>query len=71
MAASKSTPEDLYSRLSLDEEDEEGFVVANGEIQTCTTYVLIGQFLTERNINFNAMKNVIASLWRPGGNGDS
>lgn len=65
MATSKSTLEDLYSRLSLEEEDEGGLVVAAGEIKARTTYVLVGKFLTEKNINFNAMKNVIASLWRP------
>lgn len=30
-----------------------------------TTYVLVGRFLTENNINFQAMQNVMASLWRP------
>lgn len=29
------------------------------------SYVLIGRFLTEKNINFNAMQNVLATLWRP------
>lgn len=29
------------------------------------THVLVGRFLTEKNINFNAMQNVMASLWRP------
>ncbi|KAL8125716.1 hypothetical protein AgCh_013105 [Apium graveolens] len=27
--------------------------------------MLVGRFLTEKNINFNAMQNVLASLWRP------
>lgn len=29
------------------------------------TYVLVGKFLTEKNINFMAMQNVMAVLWRP------
>lgn len=29
------------------------------------TFLLIGKFLTEKNINFNAMQNMMASLWRP------
>lgn len=37
MATSKSTLEDLYSRLSLEEEDEGGLVVAAGEIKARTT----------------------------------
>ncbi|XP_074374460.1 uncharacterized protein LOC141714863 [Apium graveolens] len=27
-------------------------------------YVLVGKFLTEKNINFNAMQNVMAAFWR-------
>lgn len=27
------------------------------------TFVLVGRFFMEKNINFNAMKNVIAFLW--------
>ena len=64
MATSKTSLEELYSQLSIEEEDEGGMVVAWVEIKPKTTYVLVGQFLTEKNINFNAMQNVIASLWR-------
>lgn len=28
------------------------------------TYMLVGKFLTEKNINFNAMQHVMAGLWR-------
>lgn len=65
MAASETSLEELYARLALEEEDDGGIVVAEGEIKTRTTYILVGRFLTEKNINFNAMQNVIASLWRP------
>lgn len=27
--------------------------------------MLVGKFLTEKNINYNAMQNVMAGLWRP------
>jgi hypothetical protein len=30
---------------------------------------LVGHFLIDRRINFNAMKNKVASLWRPGKRG--
>lgn len=29
------------------------------------SYMLVEQFLTEKHINFNAMQNVLAGLWRP------
>lgn len=63
--SSKSSMEEMYSRLSLEEEDDGGIMVAEGEIKARNAYVLVGRFLTERNINLNAIQNVIASLWRP------
>lgn len=65
MTASKVNLEELYAQLSLEEEDEGGIVVTWGEIKARTTYVLVGRFLTEKNINFTAMQNVIASLSCP------
>lgn len=65
MATSKASLEEMYSRLSLEEEEDGGIEVAEGDIKARTTFVLVGSFLTERNINFNAMKNVMAALWRP------
>lgn len=62
MTTSEASLEELYARLALDEEDDGGIVVAEVEIKTRTTYILVGRFLTEKNINFNAMQNVIASL---------
>lgn len=63
--SSKVSMEEMYSRLLLEEEDDGGIIVVEGEIKTRSTFVLVGRFLTERNINFTAMQNVIASLWRP------
>ncbi|XP_074326485.1 uncharacterized protein LOC141664431 [Apium graveolens] len=58
--------EELYAYLVIDDEDERGIIVANSEVvQQKQTYVLIGKFLTENNINFLAMQNVMATLWRP------
>lgn len=65
MARNPTNLEDLYVRLNL-EEEEGGVIVGNGEIQEHKdTYILVGKFLTEKNINFGAMQNVLASLWRP------
>lgn len=58
--------EEMYSRMVLEEEEEGGVVVGEEEVvKAATTYVLIGKFLTEKNINFQAMQNVLASIWRP------
>lgn len=65
MATKSNDLEELYARLSLEEGDDGGFIVEKGDVNKTKQYVLIGRFLTEKNINFNAMQNVIASLWRP------
>lgn len=66
MARQEKSLEDMYAGLVIDEEDEGGIVVANTEIvEQKQTYVLIGKFLTEKNINFHAMQNIMATLWRP------
>lgn len=66
MATTSTYFEELYARLALEEEEEEGVVVSEGEVRkNQKTYVLVERFSTEKNINFTAMKNVLASLWRP------
>lgn len=58
--------EELYADLIIDEEDEGGLIVEKSEaVLQKQSYVLIGKFLTEKNINFIAMQNVLATLWRP------
>ena len=60
------------ARLQLDEEEEGGLEVAveededNGRIKNESRYCLVGRFLTNKVINFTAMKNTMAALWRPG-----
>lgn len=57
---------ELYAKLTIEDEEERGVVIGGNEIEQSTdTHVLVGRFLTERNINFNAMQNVLASIWRP------
>ncbi|XP_074346858.1 uncharacterized protein LOC141685666 [Apium graveolens] len=58
--------ESLYANLSMEDDDGGGFVVGTEEVQEKkSTFVLVGRFLTDKNINFQAMQNVMASLWRP------
>lgn len=66
MERSNPSLEELYANMSLEEEDEGGVLVAEEVPKTTApTFVLIGRFLTDKNINFIAMQNVMASLWRP------
>ncbi|XP_074346769.1 uncharacterized protein LOC141685575 [Apium graveolens] len=65
MGSSSTNLDDLYSKLSL-EEDDGGFIIGEDEIRkNQQSFVLVGRFISEKNINFNAMQNVMASLWRP------
>lgn len=58
--------EDMYANMVLEDEDEDGVIMTNEELPVKEqSFVLVGRFLTEKNINFNAMQNVMASLWRP------
>lgn len=66
MSSSMGDLEDMYSRMMLADEEEGGVVVGDEEmIPAAKTYVLIGKFLTDKNVNFQAMQNVLASIWRP------
>lgn len=66
MAYSNSGLNDLYAKLSLEDEDDGMLIVENaGNDQIKDSFVLIGRFLTERNINFRAMQNVLSAVWRP------
>lgn len=66
MERSKQSLESLYSNMTLEDEEEGGVLVGEEVVvNKVQTHVLVGRFLTEKNINFNAMQNVMASLWRP------
>lgn len=66
MAAKAMNLEEMYARMTLEEEEEGGVIVGKEEIQhSKKTYVLIEKFMTDKNINFQAMQNILASLWRP------
>ena len=76
MANSSNTPKSEMSNicacLQLDEEEEGGLIVAGeeigdpGDIRLDSKFCLVGRFLTDKVVNFIAMKNTMASLWRPG-----
>lgn len=58
--------EEMYADLVLEDEEAAEIIVEKADtIETRQTFVLVGRFLTEKNINFNAMRNVMAALWRP------
>lgn len=66
MASSDKTLEDMYTNLVIRDEEDDGIVVPNEEVVVSKqTYMLVGRFLTEKTINYNAMQNVLAGLWRP------
>lgn len=63
---SKSSLEELYANLSIEEEEEHGVIVGAETIhEKKKTFMLVGRFMTDKNINFQAMQNLLASLWRP------
>lgn len=66
MDYSQSELNALYAKLTIEAEEEGGVIVGSAESQqTKEPFILIGRFLTEKNVNFNAMQNVLASIWRP------
>lgn len=66
MDRSSITLEDLYANLTIEDEEQGGIIVGEAEIlERKKTFVLVGRFLIEKNINFGVMQNVLASLWRP------
>lgn len=58
--------EDLYAKLTLEDEEDGGIIVEDTKVPyKNVTFILVGRFLTEENINFCATQNFLASLWRP------
>lgn len=65
MASSEKSLEEMYVNLVLEDEEEEAIIVESTDVaEVRQSFVLVGRLLTEKNINFNALRNVIASLWR-------
>ncbi|KAH9684396.1 reverse transcriptase domain-containing protein [Citrus sinensis] len=61
-----------YDSLSIGEDEEDGLVFQSDDMATGqeglndVRFCLVGRFLTDKVINFLAMKNTMAALWRPG-----
>ncbi|KAK6142867.1 hypothetical protein DH2020_023215 [Rehmannia glutinosa] len=54
--------------LSLSRDEEEVFdceFESDTRIENCVNLALVGRFLTDRQINYGAMKKRMANLWRP------
>ncbi|KAH9705864.1 CCHC-type domain-containing protein [Citrus sinensis] len=58
--------------MSIEDEEEDGLIIEGEDIDDGNKVnidyrcCLVGRFLTDKVINFAAMKNTMASLWRPG-----
>ncbi|XP_052292008.1 uncharacterized protein At4g02000-like [Citrus sinensis] len=63
---------ETYAALSIEEEDVGGLIITGEDVEDGKDgridfrYCLVGRFLTDKVINFPAMKNTMAALWRPG-----
>ncbi|XP_074352886.1 uncharacterized protein At4g02000-like [Apium graveolens] len=61
--------EEAYSKLSLENGDEDfGLVledVPENSVKQDYNRCLVGRFLTNRKVNFMAMQDTLASIWRP------
>ena len=61
-----------YENVSIEEEEEGGLIVEGDDVDEGEEtkidfrYCLVGRFLTDKVINFLAMKNTMAALWHPG-----
>ncbi|WOG86768.1 hypothetical protein DCAR_0205986 [Daucus carota subsp. sativus] len=66
MEKSKASLEEMCARLVLEDEEGEEILVGEEEVvKTKESFILVGRFLTDKNINFPAMQHVLSSLWRP------
>lgn len=68
MAVPDQELRDMYARLVLDE-DGDGILEDNGERNTVrdqiSKYTLVGKFLTNGIVHFEAMKSMMANVWKP------
>lgn len=66
MAYDRENLEKLYEKLTIEDEEDSGIIVGTEGVQESKeSFVLVGKFLTDKHINFQAKQNVLASLWRP------
>ena len=61
--------EDRFAGLTLFNEEDEELLLneeTSGHCRLRYELCLVGKFLTDKSVNFNAMKNRMAMLWWPG-----
>lgn len=61
--------EEEFSMISIEEEELGGITYGENDedlSEMDTRWCIVGRFLTESTINFQAMQHKMASLWRPG-----
>lgn len=60
---------DAWSNIAIDDEENRGTVIPHepdiGHPNMRKKWVLVGRLLTDKVINFSAMQQSLASLWRP------
>lgn len=60
---------DEFAMITIEDEELCGITYAENEdglSEIDTKFCLVGRFLTESTIDFQAMQHKMASLWRPG-----
>lgn len=63
--SSKQTLEEGYANLSINDEGDEGLILEEPNVEVVTTDLslcLMGSFVTNRKINFQAMQDTLASI---------
>lgn len=63
--SSKQTLEEGYANLSINDEGDEGLILEEPKVEVVTTDLslcLMGSFVTNRKINFQAMQDTLASI---------
>ncbi|KAL8493878.1 hypothetical protein ACS0TY_024880 [Phlomoides rotata] len=60
--------ESTFANLSITNEKEVEILLEDGndiEGQVTSEHCLVGRFITQQTINFNSMRNTLASVWKP------
>ncbi|KAK6149692.1 hypothetical protein DH2020_017217 [Rehmannia glutinosa] len=68
MSDSNHSIDELCGRMQLAEDEEGGLLLDEGDDGIKThdlRWCLVGRFLSDRQVNFTAMRNTMASVWRP------
>lgn len=72
MASQENMETDMerrYAEISLGDDDDGGLIYDEEEKDLSDMddrWCLVGKFLTDRTLDFQAMQHKMASLWRPG-----